>query len=60
MMSAAANSRDAERAEVNKTNWRIAYDLCGAVDGWGFRSYVLKMLFYRFICCKADGIAYSH
>jgi type I restriction enzyme M protein len=29
--------------------WRIANDLRGSVDGWDFKSYVLGMLFYRFI-----------
>ncbi len=28
---------------------RIANDLSGSVDGWDFKSYVLGMLFYRFI-----------
>lgn len=42
-------SRDAERAELHKTIWRIADDLRGAVDGWDFKTYVLGMLFYRFI-----------
>ena len=38
-----------ERAELHKTIWRIANELRGAVDGWDFKSYVLGMLFYRFI-----------
>jgi len=38
-----------ERAEQHKTIWRIANDLRGSVDGWDFKSYVLGMLFYRFI-----------
>lgn len=42
-------SRDAERAELHKTIWRIANDLRGAVDGWDFKTYVLGTLFYRFI-----------
>lgn len=29
--------------------WKIANDLRGSVDGWDFKSYVLGMLFYRFI-----------
>src|SRR5690606_21476628 len=36
-------------AELHKTIWRIANDLRGSVDGWDFKSYVLGMLFYRFI-----------
>lgn len=39
----------AERAELHKAIWRIANDLRGSVDGWDFKSYVLGMLFYRFI-----------
>lgn len=38
-----------ERAELHRTIWRIANDLRGSVDGWDFKSYVLGMLFYRFI-----------
>ena len=44
-----AGSKEAERAELHKTIWRIATDLRGSVDGWDFKSYVLGMLFYRFI-----------
>ena len=29
--------------------WRIANDLRGSVDGWDFKSYVLGLLFYRYI-----------
>ncbi|MGB2978089.1 MAG: type I restriction-modification system subunit M [Propionicimonas sp.] len=42
-------SKEAERSELHKTIWRIANDLRGSVDGWDFKSYVLGMLFYRFI-----------
>jgi type I restriction enzyme M protein len=42
-------SKEAERAELHKTIWRIANDLRGSVDGWDFKSYVLGILFYRFI-----------
>lgn len=41
--------KEIERAELHKTIWRIANDLRGSVDGWDFKSYVLGMLFYRFI-----------
>src|SRR6185312_8434370 len=41
--------KEAERAELHKTIWRIANDLRGSVDGWDFKTYVLGMLFYRFI-----------
>ncbi|MFO1473345.1 MAG: type I restriction-modification system subunit M N-terminal domain-containing protein [Lysobacterales bacterium] len=43
------NNKEIERAELHKTIWRIANDLRGSVDGWDFKSYVLGMLFYRFI-----------
>jgi len=42
-------SKEAERAELHKTIWRIANDLRGSVDGWDFKAYVLGILFYRFI-----------
>ncbi|WP_040509239.1 type I restriction-modification system subunit M [Gordonia soli] len=38
-----------QRDQLHKTIWRIANDLRGSVDGWDFKSYVLGMLFYRFI-----------
>ena len=41
--------KEAQRAELHKTIWRIANDLRGSVDGWDFKTYVLGMLFYRFI-----------
>ena len=41
--------KEAERAELHKTIWRVANDLRGSVDGWDFKTYVLGMLFYRFI-----------
>lgn len=44
-----SNVKEIERAELHKTIWRIANDLRGSVDGWDFKSYVLGMLFYRFI-----------
>lgn len=43
------HNKAAERAELHRTIWRIANDLRGSVDGWDFKSYVLGMLFYRFI-----------
>jgi type I restriction enzyme M protein len=45
----APTTREAQRAELHKTIWRIANDLRGSVDGWDFKSYVLGILFYRFI-----------
>jgi type I restriction enzyme M protein len=44
-----SNHKETERAELHKTIWRIANDLRGSVDGWDFKTYVLGMLFYRFI-----------
>lgn len=34
---------------MHRAIWQIANDLRGSVDGWDFKSYVLGMLFYRFI-----------
>jgi type I restriction enzyme M protein len=45
----ANNNKEAERSDLHKTIWRIANDLRGSVDGWDFKTYVLGMLFYRFI-----------
>ena len=42
-------TKEAQRAELHKTIWRIANDLRGSVDGWDFKAYVLGILFYRFI-----------
>lgn len=46
---ATSNARELERGELHKTIWRIANELRGTIDGWDFKSYVLGMLFYRFI-----------
>ncbi|KAB1656833.1 hypothetical protein F8O01_09270 [Pseudoclavibacter chungangensis] len=45
----APTTEEAQRAELHKTTWRIANDLRGSVDGWDFTTYVLGMLFSRFI-----------
>ena len=42
-------TKEQERDELHRTIWAIANDLRGSVDGWDFKSYVLGMLFYRFI-----------
>ena len=42
-------SKEQQRAELHRTIWRIANDLRGSVDGWDFKTYVLGILFYRFI-----------
>jgi type I restriction enzyme M protein len=44
-----SQTKEIQRAELHKTIWRIANDLRGSVDGWDFKSYVLGILFYRFI-----------
>lgn len=46
MVAAGGNG---QRAELHKMIWQVANDLRGSVDGWDFKSYVLGMLFYRFI-----------
>ena len=47
-------SKEVERGGLRKTIWCIATDLRGSVDDWDFKSYVLGMLFYRFV---ADNLA---
>jgi type I restriction enzyme M protein len=42
-------SKEQEREELHRAIWQIANDLRGSVDGWDFKSYVLEILFYRFI-----------
>lgn len=42
-------AKEREREELHRTIWQIANDLRGSVDGWDFKSYVLGILFYRFI-----------
>lgn len=42
-------TKEQERGELHRAIWQIANDLRGSVDGWDFKSYVLGMLFYRFI-----------
>lgn len=51
----ANDNKETERAELHKTIWRIANDLRGSVDGWDFKTYVLGMLFYRFISENLTG-----
>lgn len=41
--------KDQERDELHKAIWAIADELRGSVDGWDFKSYVLGMMFYRYI-----------
>ena len=42
-------TKETQRAELHRTIWRIANDLRGSVDGWDFKTYVLGLLFYRYI-----------
>lgn len=42
-------AKEQERDELHRAIWQIANDLRGSVDGWDFKSYVLGLLFYRFI-----------
>lgn len=41
--------KDQERDELHRAIWAIADGLRGSVDGWDFKSYVLGMMFYRYI-----------
>ncbi len=45
----ADNRKEVERAELHRTIWAIADEMRGSVDGWDFKSYILGMLFYRYI-----------
>ena len=38
-----------QRKNLHGAIWAIADDLRGSVDGWDFKSYVLGMMFYRYI-----------
>lgn len=44
-----------EREELHRSIWSIADDLRGAVDGWDFKSYVLGIMFYRYISENLAG-----
>lgn len=45
----ADNKKEIERTELHRTIWAIADEMRGSVDGWDFKSYILGMLFYRYI-----------
>lgn len=49
-------TREQERDELHRAIWQIANDLRGSVDGWDFKSYVLGILFYRFISENLETI----
>lgn len=51
------STREAQRAELHKTIWRIANDLRGSVDGWDFKSYVLGILFYPVHLREPGGLS---
>src|SRR3954471_7157975 len=55
-----SNTKESQRAELHKTISRIANDLRGSVDGWDFKSYVLGMLFYRFISENLTAFVNEH
>src|SRR5690606_35689271 len=44
-----------QRAALQRQIWAIDNDVRGAVDGWGFKQYVLGTLFYRFISENCDS-----
>ena len=41
--------KEQERDELHRAIWAIADELRGAVSGWDFKSYVLGMMFYRYL-----------
>lgn len=41
--------KEQERDELHRAIWAIADELRGSVDGWDFKSYVLGVMFYRYI-----------
>lgn len=43
------NINEQEREELHRAIWSIADELRGSVDGWDFKSYVLGIMFYRYI-----------
>lgn len=43
------NIKEQEREELHRAIWSIADELRGSVDGWDFKSYVLGIMFYRYI-----------
>ena len=43
------NKKEQEREELHRAIWAIADDLRGSVDGWDFKSYILGIMFYRYI-----------
>jgi type I restriction enzyme M protein len=53
-------SSEAQRADLHRTIWKIANDLRGSIDGWDFKTYVLGMLFYRFISENLSGYLDEH
>lgn len=41
--------KEQEREELHRAIWAIADGLRGSVDGWDFKSYILGIMFYRYI-----------
>ena len=42
-------NKEQARDELHRAIWAIADELRGSIDGWDFKSYVLGMMFYRYI-----------
>ncbi|MBQ0015763.1 MAG: type I restriction-modification system subunit M N-terminal domain-containing protein, partial [Bacteroidales bacterium] len=47
--------KEQERQELHRTIWAIADEMRGSVDGWDFKSYILGILFYRYISENITG-----
>lgn len=47
----APTTKEAQRAELHKTIWRIANDLRGSVDGWDFKAYSSHLTRCRCVWC---------
>lgn len=43
------SKKEQERSALHKMIWDLANELRGAVSGWDFKQYILRILFYRFI-----------
>lgn len=43
------NVNENEQNELHRSIWSIVDDLRGAVDGWDFKSYILGIMFYRYV-----------
>lgn len=41
-----------QRKNIHDKIWKIADELRGSIDGWDFKSYILVMMFYRYLSDK--------